>query len=53
MSGVLERTLGILELLSHEGKGVELAVLAERLNMPKSAAHRLLRSEEHTSELQS
>ena len=42
MSGVLERTLGILELLSHEGKGVELAVLAERLNMPKSAAHRLL-----------
>ncbi len=42
MSGVLERTLGILELLSHEGQGVELAVIAERLNMPKSAAHRLL-----------
>lgn len=42
MSGVLERTLGILELLSEQGQGVELAVLAERLNMPKSAAHRLL-----------
>lgn len=42
MSGVLERTLGILELLSQSGEGVELAVLAERLNMPKSAAHRLL-----------
>ena len=42
MSGVLERTLGILELLSEQGQGVELAVLAETLNMPKSAAHRLL-----------
>ncbi|MBU3646464.1 MAG: IclR family transcriptional regulator [Limnohabitans sp.] len=42
MSGVLERTLGILELLSEQGQGVELAVLAEQLNMPKSAAHRLL-----------
>jgi DNA-binding IclR family transcriptional regulator len=41
MSGVLERTLGLLELLSEQGQGVELAVLAERLNMPKSAAHRL------------
>ena len=42
MSSVLERTLGILELLSQQGQGVELAVLAEQLNMPKSAAHRLL-----------
>jgi DNA-binding IclR family transcriptional regulator len=42
MSGVLERTLGLLELLSQEGAGLELAVLADRLNMPKSAAHRLL-----------
>ena len=42
MSGVLERTLGILELLSEQEQGVELAVLAEKLNMPKSAAHRLL-----------
>ena len=42
MSGVLERTLGILELLSEQGQGVELAVLADKLNMPKSAAHRVL-----------
>jgi IclR family transcriptional regulator, acetate operon repressor len=42
MSGVLERTLGILELLSQQGHGLELAVLAEQLNLPKSAAHRLL-----------
>jgi DNA-binding IclR family transcriptional regulator len=42
MSGVLERTLGILELLSEQGQGMELAAIAERLNMPKSAAHRLL-----------
>jgi len=42
MSGVLERTLGILELLSSQEQGVELAVLADKLNMPKSAAHRLL-----------
>jgi len=42
MSSVLERTLGILELLSQQGQGMELAALAEQLNMPKSAAHRLL-----------
>lgn len=42
MSGVLERTLGILELLSQHGEGVELGVIADRLNMPRSAAHRLL-----------
>lgn len=42
MSGVLERTLGILELLSQQGHGLELAAIAEHLNMPKSAAHRLL-----------
>jgi IclR family acetate operon transcriptional repressor len=42
MSSVLERTLGILELLSQQGQGMELAALAEQLNIPKSAAHRLL-----------
>lgn len=42
MSGVLERTLGILELLSRHGEGMELAVLADQLGMPRSAAHRLL-----------
>jgi DNA-binding IclR family transcriptional regulator len=42
MSGVLERTLGILELLTQQGHGMELAALAQALNLPKSAAHRLL-----------
>ena len=42
MSGVLERTLGILETLSDQGQGMELVAIADRLNMPKSAAHRLL-----------
>lgn len=42
MSGVLDRTLGILELLCAHGEGLELAQIAVRLNMPKSAAHRLL-----------
>lgn len=42
MSNILDRTLGILELLAQHGEGLELAVIAQRLNMPKSAAHRLL-----------
>lgn len=42
MSGVLERTLGILELLARHGEGLELAAVADQLNMPRSAAHRLL-----------
>lgn len=42
MSGVLDRTLGILELLAQHGEGLEMAVIADRLNMPRSAAHRLL-----------
>jgi IclR family acetate operon transcriptional repressor len=42
MSSVLERTLGILELLSRHGEGLELTTIADRLNMPRSAAHRLL-----------
>jgi len=42
MSGVLERTLGILELLSEQGQGMALLAIADQLNMPKSAAHRLL-----------
>ena len=42
MSGVLDRTLAILELLSQQGQGMELAAVAEQLNLPKSAAHRLL-----------
>ncbi|MEY5100181.1 MAG: hypothetical protein RJA36_2900 [Pseudomonadota bacterium] len=42
MNGVLERTLGILELLAQHGEGLELAVIADRLNIPRSAVHRLL-----------
>jgi len=42
MSGVLERTLGILELLSRHGEGMELAAIADQLNIPRSAVHRLL-----------
>ena len=42
MNGVLERTLGILELLSQHGQGMELAAIADTLNIPRSAVHRLL-----------
>lgn len=42
MNGVLERTLGVLELLSQHGEGLELAAVADRLNIPRSAVHRLL-----------
>ena len=42
MNGVLERTLGILELLSRHGEGLELAVIADTLSIPRSAVHRLL-----------
>ena len=42
MNGVLERTLGILELLSQHGEGLELASIADQLNIPRSAVHRLL-----------
>lgn len=42
MNGVLERTLGILELLSQRGEPVELAAIADQLDIPRSATHRLL-----------
>ena len=42
MNGVLERTLGILELLSQHGEGLELASIADTLGIPRSAVHRLL-----------
>ncbi|MDF3838819.1 IclR family transcriptional regulator [Cupriavidus basilensis] len=42
MNGVLERTLGILELLARHGDGQELAAIADQIGMPRSAAHRLL-----------
>lgn len=42
MNGVLERTLGILELLSQHGEAMELAAIADRLDIPRSGVHRLL-----------
>ena len=42
MNGVLERTLGILELLARHGEGLDLAIIADDLAIPRSAAHRLL-----------
>lgn len=42
MSGVMERTLAILERLAQDVRGVPLAVLADELHIPRSAAHRLL-----------
>jgi IclR family acetate operon transcriptional repressor len=42
MNGVLERTLAVLELLAQHGEGLELAAVADRLDIPRSAVHRLL-----------
>lgn len=42
MSGVLERTLAILERLAADVNGVPLATLADELDIPRSATHRLL-----------
>jgi DNA-binding IclR family transcriptional regulator len=42
MSGVMERTLAILERLAADVDGLPLATLADELHMPRSAAHRLL-----------
>ncbi len=42
MSGVLERTLGILALLSQHGEGMELGAIADQLDIPRSGTHRLL-----------
>jgi IclR family acetate operon transcriptional repressor len=42
MSGVMQRTLAILERLADDVGGVPVATLADELSMPRSAAHRLL-----------
>ncbi|MBP7001516.1 IclR family transcriptional regulator [Amaricoccus sp.] len=42
MSSVLERTLGILEMLAWHPAGLPVGAIATRLDMPPSAAHRLL-----------
>lgn len=38
----IERALGILEQLAGAGEGLALQVLADRLRIPKSAAHRMV-----------
>lgn len=43
-SGLLERTLGVLELLAHNARGLQLYEIAERLHIPRSATHRVLSS---------
>jgi DNA-binding IclR family transcriptional regulator len=42
MTGILERTLAILEYLSGHAEGAALATIADDLAIPRSAAHRLL-----------
>ncbi len=42
MNGVMERTLGILELLAQHAEGLELAAIADQLDIPRSGVHRLL-----------
>jgi len=39
---IINRTLSLLELLANQPKGLALTDIAERLDMPKSATHRLL-----------
>lgn len=39
---LLDRAFGILELLSAESSGMPLQAIADRMEIPKSAAHRLL-----------
>ena len=47
MSGIMERTLSILELLAAHPDGLAVGVLASELDMPVSAAHRLLKELSH------
>ena len=42
MSGVMQRTLAILERLAADVDGLPLSTLADELDIPRSAAHRLL-----------
>lgn len=43
-SGLLERTLSVLELLAANAHGLQLYEIAERLSIPRSATHRVLTS---------
>ena len=40
--GLLERTLGVLELLSTQARGLQLFEIADQLHIPRSATHRVL-----------
>jgi IclR family acetate operon transcriptional repressor len=42
MTGVMERTLGILEYLAAQAEAIPLAFIADELDIPRSACHRLL-----------
>lgn len=41
-TGVMDRTLAILELLADEAAGLPISAIAERLRIPLAATHRLL-----------
>ncbi len=43
-SGLLERTLAVIELLSTNARGMQLAEIADQLRIPRSATHRVLTS---------
>ena len=43
-SGLLERTLSIIELLARHAHGLQLYEIAEHLRIPRSATHRVLTS---------
>ncbi len=43
-SGLIERTVRVLELLASEAHGLPLSEIADRLLMPRSATHRVLTS---------
>jgi IclR family transcriptional regulator, acetate operon repressor len=43
-SGLLERTLRVIELLAENAAGMQLFEIAERLGIPRSATHRVLMS---------
>ena len=42
MAGNLERALAIIELLAKQGGSMQLAAIADTLNIPRSGTHRLL-----------
>jgi DNA-binding IclR family transcriptional regulator len=42
MPGVTERTLAVLEYLATQMEGTPLAMIADELDIPRSACHRLL-----------